>query len=727
MKTDKFRFQKTKTTSNLKRNIMRYIFSILFFIGVGGSLIAQPINASTYGTKIDLAELATESNDYYNALKYYMEAYEDRKDKDLIPLIADNHYKLRDYKKAENYYGRLFRKRRGKAVEVSPDIRYKYARVLKINGKYDEAIEQLKYVISNSQDAQLKELAEYELNGAEYAKIVRPVPRLTVENAGNKVNSSFSEYSAYLVGEGNEMYFSGFDRNKVIILDGEEQDYHAKIFKVNKKDEKWGKPKALGEKINRPGFHTANVTFSPDGQRMYFTRQLIEGNEVSESKIYYSQATGDGEFGGANELGGTNGEWLAKHPAIGELFNKEVIFFVSDMPGGQGGMDLWYATHKGNGIYGDPVNMGPKINTPADEVTPFYRDGTMYFSSTGHPGIGGMDIFNTVWNGSVWSEPKNMGLGYNSRWDDTYFMIDKEGYNGTILSNREGGKSTHGKTCCDDIYQFNISKVEVDVIVGTFNLETKEPLKGANVQLFERVNGTLVPVDEQSDPNGNAYNFPLLLNKSYVSIATARGFYPDTSEYINTVGITASKKLESRLRLKPIPPPPPAPEYETVEISINEPIRMNNIYYDYDDDKILPDAEIDLNTIMGWMTKYPEMKVELSSHTDSRGRDAYNLGLSQRRAESAKAWLVARNVDGARITAKGYGETQILNRCTNAVKCSDEEHSFNRRTEFKILEGPQTIEIKKTEKRLRVQEPKVIEKPKPAPKKRKKKKRRRRN
>jgi len=656
---------------------MRYIFSILFFIGIGSSLTAQPINSSTYGTKIDLAELSAENNDYYNALQYYQEAYEDRKDKALIPLIAENHYKLRDYKKAENYYGRLFRKRRGKTVEVDPEIRFKYARVLKINGKYDEAITHLKNVVSNTQNAQLKELAEYELNGAEYGKIVRPVPRLSVENAGSKVNSSFSEYSAFLVGDGNEMYFSGFDRNKVIILDGEEQDYHAKIFKVNKKDEKWGKPTALDEKINRPDYHTANVTFTPDGQRMYFTRQLIEGNEVTESKIYYSQAEGDGQFGGAQVLGGANGDWIAKHPTIGELFNKEVIF--------------------------------------------------LYFSSTGHPGIGGMDVFNTVWNGSVWSEPKNMGLGYNSRWDDTYFMIDNEGYNGTILSNREGGKSTHGKTCCDDIYQFTISKIEVDVIVGTFNAETKEPLKGSNVQLLERVDGKLIPVDEKSDPNGNAYSFPLTLNKSYVSIATARGFYPDTSEYINTVGITKSEKMERRLRLKPIPPPPPVPEYETVEISINEPIRLNNIYYDYDDDKILQDAEIDLNQIFDLMNKYPEMKIELSSHTDSRGRDAYNLDLSQRRAESAKAWLVARNVVGERITAKGYGETQILNRCTNAIKCSDEEHRFNRRTEFKILEGPQTIEMKKTEKRLKVQEPKVIEKPKPAPKKKKKKKRKRRN
>ena len=705
---------------------MKHIFSIIFFLGICAAVIGQPISASTYGTKLDLAGDAVASNDYYNALKYYKEAYDERKDKALIPDIADQHYKLRDYKKAESYYQRLYKKRRGKAIEVAPETSFKYARVLKINGKYDEAIAKLQEVIAKSTDQTLKELAEYELNGAEYAKIARPVPRLEVETAGTKVNTSFSEYSAIIQDDGNTMYFTTFDRNDVIILDGEDQDYHAKIFKSSKTDDKWGKAQPLDEKINRPGFHTGNVTFTKDGQRMYFTRQLITGNVVSESKIFYADATGDGMFGAANELGGVNGPWIAKHPAVGELFNKEVLFFVSDMDGGQGGMDLWYATHKGNGIYGDPVNMGPKVNTAADEVTPFYRDGTLYFSSTGHPGIGGMDIFNTVWNGSIWSEPKNMGVGYNSRWDDTYFTIDQEGYNGTILSNREGTKSTHGKTCCDDIYEFGISKINVDALVGTFNLETKEPLLGANVQLFERKDGKLVPVDEQSDPAGNAYNFPLLLERSYIVIAMASGFYPDTSEYINTVGLTESKKIERRLRLKPMPK---EPEYETVEISLNEPIRMNNIYYDYDDDKILSDAEIDLSQIFEWMTQYPDMVVELSSHTDSRGRDAYNMDLSQRRAESAKAWLVARNIVGERIQAKGYGETQILNRCTNAVKCSEEEHRFNRRTEFKIISGPTSIEIKKTEKRLKVEEPKVEEKPKTTPKKtnRKKRKRRRRN
>ena len=130
-------------------------------------------------------------------------------------------------------------------------------------------------------------------------------------------------------------------------------------------------------------------------------------------------------------------------------------------------------------------------------------------------------------------------------------------------------------------------------------------------------------------------------------------------------------------------------------MTINEPIRLDNIYYDLDDDKILLDAEKDLNVLYDLLNKYPDMVIELSSHTDAQGRSSYNEGLSQRRAESAKRWLVERGVSKKRIKPVGYGETYIINHCKNGVKCSDDEHRQNRRTEFKILEGPQTIEITK--------------------------------
>ncbi|MEZ4981092.1 MAG: OmpA family protein [Saprospiraceae bacterium] len=669
--------------------------SLLFFAAWS---FAQPLNKATYSTMISTAEEALANKDYYNALDQYNQAYDERKDKDLIPIIADLHFKLRDYKRAENYYKRVFRKYRGKDPEVDPQIRYNYAIVLKTMGQYDEAIEHLQKVLAESTDDKLKDLAELQITGAEMGKVLRPVPRLRVENAGNNVNTSFSEYSAFLTEDGKEMYYASFQRDDVIILEGkEEENRYATILKSSKSDKGWGDPTELDDRINRPGYHTANITLSPDGRTMYFTRQQMTGNEVSESNIFYSDLTGT-DYTAAREVVGVNGNWIAKHPAIGELFGKEVMFFVSDMQGGEGGFDIYYATYKGNGVFADPVNLGPKINTAADEVTPFYRDGTLYFSSNGHPGIGGYDIFSSIWNGTTWSEPKNMGLGYNSQLDDRYFMIDKEGYHGVLLSNREGTRSTHSKTCCDDIYEFTIEKIELDAIVGTFNAESGEPLLNASVQLFELTDNQMTPIDEQSNEKGNVFAFPLLLNKSYMAIATAEGFYPDTSEVFNTVGFKESKKLEHRLRLRPMPP---EPEYEDIEVTINEPIRLNNIYYDFDDDKILPDAENDLNDLKNLMDEYPAIKIELSSHTDAQGKDAYNQELSQRRANSAKAWLVEHGVAEERIVPKGYGETQILNQCVNGVTCIlDDRHRFNRRTEFKIIEGPTTIMMKRTEKEI---------------------------
>jgi peptidoglycan-associated lipoprotein len=693
-----------------------FILHILTFCFISTKVAAQPISKSTYSTMVQTAEEAFAKRDYYNALDWYQKAYDENRTDELVAALAEVHYELRDYKKADNYFKRAFRLKKGKEPVIDPKIRFKYARTLKMNGNYDEAAVHLQKLVDEATDEKLKELAQYELTGTEMAKVMRPVPRLRVENAGDKVNTTFSEYSAFISPTGKEMYFASFNRKDVLILDGKEENAYAKIFKSVKNTEgQWDKPVALDEKINRPEFHTSNVCLSPDGRRMYFTRQLLEGNVLSESKVFYIENTGGDSWGPANEIGGINGKYLARHPSVGELFGNEVLFFSSDMDGGQGGFDLYYATYKGNGMYADPVNLGPKINTPGDEETPFYREGILYFSSTGHPGIGGYDIFSSVWNGTTWSEPKNMGLGYNTPLDDKYFMIDKSGYSGFIVSNREGTKSTVSKTCCDDIWAFSIEKLEIDAIVGTFDGESGDPLFGAKVQLFELTDNQLTAVDEQSNPTGNVFNFPLLSNKAYRLIAVREGYYPDSSKVFNTVGITESKKMEFRLRLRP---EPPKPEFEEIEVSINEAIRLNNIYYDFDDDKILPSSETDLQVLLDLMNQYPNIKIELSSHTDARGNDEYNQNLSQRRAESARNWLLGKGISANRIVPKGYGESQILNQCVNGVKCTDEEHRFNRRTEFKITEGPTTVTIKKTEKRLK-SDPKITPKPeppKPAPK-----------
>ena len=200
-------------------------------------------------------------------------------------------------------------------------------------------------------------------------------------------------------------------------------------------------------------------------------------------------------------------------------------------------------------------------------------------------------------------------------------------------------------------------------------------------------------VDNRTNPSGNDFSFVLQPEKSYIAIATRDGYYPDTVK-VNTVGIKKSQNVERKFTLRAIKKEP-----DSIVVKINEPIVLNSIYYDFNDDKILPDAEKDLQFLVDLMNKYPDMKIELSSHTDSRGKDDYNIALSQRRADSAKRWIVAKGINTDRIVAKGYGETQLRNGCANGVECDEEQHRLNRRTEFKIIAGPTSITIERKEKR----------------------------
>jgi len=184
---------------------------------------------------------------------------------------------------------------------------------------------------------------------------------------------------------------------------------------------------------------------------------------------------------------------------------------------------------------------------------------------------------------------------------------------------------------------------------------------------------------------------------TYVIVAKREG-YSTASVELNTLGITEPTSIEKTLVVTKKIIENTTPAEETIEITLNQPIRLANIYYDFDDDKILPASEPDLTYILNLMKEYPEMVVELGSHTDAQGKEGYNQTLSQRRAQSAVNWIQERGIDVSRLVAKGYGESNILNQCVNGVKCSDDEHRFNRRTEFKILEGPQTIQVKKLTK-----------------------------
>ncbi len=657
---------------------------------------AQPINQSTPEANLKSAKEAEENGNPYAALDLYEKVYADNKDKALSAKIARLSFELRDYEKAEKSFNRLVqRDRKMEYVE----LRYWLALSMKYNGKHAEAIEMFNQYIADGADEALKVAAKREIAGCELARKMKQPENILVNNIGKTANSPQTEGSPSY--SGGELYYATLMAKEVVVLNGKEGDWYSKIVTSTKTGTgaEFGEPKPLGTQINREEWHQGNVSVTPDGKTMYFTRvQLAEkGQTLAESKIFYSTKTSEG-WGAANEIPTVNGEYIAKHPCEGELFGEKVLFFVANMPGGKGGNDIYYAPKKSEGVFGLPVNLGEVVNTAGDEASPFYQDGKLWFSTNGRPTIGGLDVFETQWNGSKWSEPKIMPVGINTTLDDEYYVRNSDGMSGFVTSNRPGPNNLKSKTCCDDIYAWEVERIKVELAATTFRLKRKgekenQPLKGCTVSVLDVTAKTPIGVEEKSNTASNNFDFTLLPEKSYIAVANAVGYKPDTIRF-NTVGIKKTinieKKFTLRLERK-------EPEFDT--IPQNEPILLDNILYDYDKDNIRLDAEPDLQYLTDLMLKYPDMKIELSSHTDSRGKDDYNEDLSQRRAESAKRWILAKGIKEDRIIAKGYGEKQLKNGCSNDVECDEEQHQLNRRTEFKILSGPTSIITERIVKR----------------------------
>lgn len=676
--------------------MFRKFVIVLVMIVIGGMAQAQPYHEPTYEQLLNAANETYKTHFYSNAIDLYRQCYRISDNDTLLYKIAELYYLLRDYKPAQRYYKRIFRTTDPEEVSDYSTM-FLYARTEKTLGDYNKAYNIYQAFIKLSDNDSLKQLARNDIEGMVSATAYKKRYDLYITSLEEPINSPFSEYAPEEGPDGG-LYWTSFDRSTTIKFgkegeassdkSSEDDDWYAHITRSHKgKDGKWAEPQKLSEKINRPLVHTTNNSITPDGNYMYLNRQIISGHKAIKSDILISKNNGEG-WGSPQKLETLNGEYLALYPTYGELYGEEVVFFASDMPGSMGGLDIYYAPREGEFTYGAPVNLGEAINSLGDERTPYYVNGILYFSSDGHPGQGGLDIFKSTWDGVKWSEPVNLGLGYNSRYDDYYFKTDAEEKNGYLVSNRPNEKmrSLKGETCCDDIYKVGIREIELDVLVTVFS--NGKPLLNATAEVVETVDGKITDNSTSlTSPKGNAYRFPLQADKTYRIYVSKDGYTTDSSD-LSTMGVIQSYTYKKQFTLERTEP-------EMTTIYINEPIRLSNIYYNFDEADILPESEPTLNAIYDLMNTYEKMVIELSAHTDSRGSDQYNLELSQERAESAKEYLVNRGIAPDRIIARGYGETKILNGCTNGVECTEEQHRFNRRTEFKIVKGPKTIRVKK--------------------------------
>lgn len=623
---------------------------------------------------------------------------------------ADRHFKNGEYFEAASMYRKLYRKTppknrelRGRiayrqaesfrlinnvalanaayvnAIRYNPTdslIRLQYARTLHKEGKYKQAIEQYKLFLKTMPDNQF---ALNGLKGAEMAEEMKKNPTKYIVKRMDIFNSSRGEFSPMLLPPDYDLLYITTNRDNVLgdsksaITGMKNND----IF-VARKDEngKWMKPEPAGP-VNTES-DEGTPSFSASGNIMYYTYSKQEPDWSTNAVIYKSQRA-DGSFNKGEKFAVlTDTMSMYAHPSISPA--GDFLYFVSDMPGGYGGKDIWRA-----GMFGDEVsfveNLGPEINTAGDEMFPYVRnDSTLYFSSDGHPGMGGLDIFKATLNKRTkkWNV-ENMGYPINSQGDDFGITFEGEREAGFFSSNRGDGRGL------DHIYSFEYPIVRV-VVEGYVVDKDDDFVPNPTIRVVGN-NGTNEKFGGK--PNGT-YRLDVQRGVNYVFLASAEG-------YLNT-----------KMSLKTVETEKDSVYYvDFVMYAINKPAVLENIFYDFDKAALREESKKELDDLIELLEINPNVTIELSAHTDRKGTQEYNQRLSQRRAQSVVDYLIAHRISKDRLTVAGYGKLQPKVVTKSIAKKYDflnvgdvltEEFilalppeqqeiadQINRRTEFKVL------------------------------------------
>lgn len=513
---------------------------------------AQPLRGTPLSEKKKEVEEQKEMTNYYYAAKW-AEKVQDKLPNDLQSLhdIAFSEFMMRDYNAASVAYKKLLA--RDKRTQQYQEDRYFYAQSLKMLGQYEEAKTQFESYAKYGADRNKVTLTGIELAGIEMAMNAQKDERIVTQNLGENVNSANSELSPMYAADGS-LYYSGISADGLIELnpDGKATDSKIKvtnnqIFVSTKADGGWNVGQALSPEVNLGGVHNAHVAFSPDQSALFFSRCMLEGM-TTKCDIYVSFKQ-DGKWMPAVKVeGGVNGDYDSKQPAIGSVNGKTALFFSSNMEGGYGGYDLYYALQEDGAQFATPLNVGEIVNTIADEQTPFAHNNKLYFSSTGHPGFGGFDVFSASYNGKGWSGVENLGADVNTATNELYYSLDKTGYKALVSSNRTSPNSLKSPTCCYDIYSIDFPvPVIVDLEVLAFDTDDNE-LQGVTVSIVDESGAP----DEQTNETSNFFSWSdVQKGITYKVIAQKEGFKP-AEITISTADIAASTTLKEKIKLEPI-------------------------------------------------------------------------------------------------------------------------------------------------------------------------------
>ena len=610
---------------------------------------------------------------YVDAIKIYERiAQKGFVNQEMLQSLGNAYYYNAEYKKALPWYEQLFQE--GK-YKVKPEYYYRYAQTLKSVGDYTQADKMMaKFVeLTNANDTRA---ALFEENKDYQTVIKNNSGRFQLNNAS--VNTENSEYGTAFYGD--KIVFAGATdarKAKRGVSQWTGESFYD-LYEAEHFDQKLGSRKPFSSSINTQ-FNESTPVFTKDGNTMYFTRNNYVnrklGSDIENTillKILRATKDKNGNWGDIVEVPFNSDQYNVAHPALSP--DENYLYFASDMPGSFGNSDIFRVEILGDNQYGTPENLGNIINTAGRESFPYIsKDNVLYYSSDGIPGLGGLDIFAVKFNddGST-SKPVNIGMPGNSADDDFCFVFNSDSKIGFLTSNRPGGK---GK---DDIYSFHEDKpllfsCQKNIKGIVKDAKTKAVIADAKVILSDKVMKEVST--DQSKTDGTFTFEKVNCNDSHYYLRGEKEKY-ETAEVNVTVG---KDEVVYEILLNP----------RQVAIKkgmdLAKVFEIKEIKFDYNKANIRPDAEVELTKIVEVMREYPKMKIDIRSHTDSRGADSYNLKLSDRRAKATLEWIVKQGIDRKRLKAKGYGETRLVNGCSNGVPCTEEEHQENRRSEFIVV------------------------------------------
>jgi outer membrane protein OmpA-like peptidoglycan-associated protein/tetratricopeptide (TPR) repeat protein len=588
----------------------------------------------------------------------------------LLKKLANSLYFNNEMEEAAKWYGKLFEDFGD--TDLDSEYYFRYAQALKATESYEESDAWMqKFHEANKDDLRGKAF----VNKKNYLEsILSASQNLEIVNLDlNTEKSDFgtNQYKDKLVFASSRLGKKIYKWNKQPYLD---------LYTATKQtDGSYKDVRAFNEDINTK-YHESTAAFTPDDEFMYFTRNNFYKNHynkddqgINRLKIFKATKLTNGDWGNVESIPFNSNDYSVAHPTINVQGTK--MYFASDMPGTLGQSDLYEVDILEDGTLGEPINLGGYLNTEAQETFPFINEnGDLYYSSNGRAGLGGLDVYlvRDFENKRKSEKPliiENIGKPINSPKDDFGYYENLGTKEGFFTSNRDGGKGD------DDIYSFKVVECEQIVKGIVLDKNTQELLAEAKVTLYSKSEDKIETVI--TDQAG-AYSFSMLTcNEPFLIRVEKTGYIGDEKNFVALTG-EENQIIDLNLEADMQAITPCADLAKILDIPV--------VYFDFDKYNIRYDAEVDLQKVLVLMNQYPTLKIDIRSHTDCRGTEAYNETLSSNRAKSTKNYLISKGIDASRLTAKGYGESQLLNHCecdsNNQSTCTEEEHNKNRRSEF---------------------------------------------